>query len=198
MPGFGWETKTSKTLPTGPCVIISIGLQKVRLPQLSFVVIGNSMASTKKILQKTFIIASGLAFLGMMTVPMLTVLRGNANQTEVPSQGAPQQPTAADLERLKEVAGGYEKVLQREPDNPNALQGLVEARLQMGDLAGAIAPMEKLTKIYPEEKGLKQLLEAIKLQVKNPQLPPPQNPLAPTDPKDEGGGTGGTPTPTQP
>ncbi|AGF50573.1 sll0931 [Synechocystis sp. PCC 6803] len=156
------------------------------------------MASTKKILQKTFIIASGLAFLGMMTVPMLTVLRGNANQTEGPSQGTPQQPTAADLERLKEVAGGYEKVLQREPDNPNALQGLVEARLQMGDLAGAIAPMEKLTKIYPEEEGLKQLLEAIKLQVKNPQLPPPQNPLAPTEPNNQGGGTGGTPTPTQP
>ncbi|WLT38805.1 tetratricopeptide repeat protein [Synechocystis sp. B12] len=156
------------------------------------------MASTKKILQKTFIIASGLAFLGMMTVPMLTVLRGNANQTEGPSQGTPQQPTAADLERLKEVAGGYEKVLQREPDNPNALQGLVEARLQMGDLVEAIAPMEKLTKIYPEEEGLKQLLEAIKLQVKNPQLPPPQNPLAPTESNDQGGGTGGTPTPTQP
>lgn len=158
------------------------------------------MASTKKILQKTFIIASGLAFLGMMTVPMLTVLRGNANQTEVqvPSQGAPQQPTAADLERLKNLAGGYEKVLQREPDNPNALQGLVEARLQMGDLAGAIAPMEKLTKIYPEEKGLKQLLEAIKLQVKNPQLPPPQNPLAPTDPNDKSGETDNGTPPAQP
>ncbi|QUS59937.1 M48 family metallopeptidase [Synechocystis sp. PCC 7338] len=158
------------------------------------------MASTKKILQKTFIIASGLAFLGMMTVPMLTVLRGNANQnqTEAPSEGAPQQPTAAEIEQLKAIAEGYEKVLQREPDNPNALQGLVEARLQMGDLAGAITPMEKLTKIYPEEEGLKQLLAAIKLQVENPQLPPPQNPLAPADPNDQGGGTGSTPTPTQP
>lgn len=156
------------------------------------------MASTKKILQKTFIIASGLAFLGMMTVPMLTVLRGNANQTEVPSQGTPQQPTAADLERLKKLAEGYEKVLEREPDNPNALQGLVESRLQMGDLPGAIAPMEKLTKIYPEEEGLKQLLAAIKLQVENPQLPPPQNPLAPTEPAGKGGETGNTPSPAQP
>ncbi|MBE9242442.1 tetratricopeptide repeat protein [Synechocystis salina] len=156
------------------------------------------MASTKKILQKTFIIASGLAFLGMMTVPMLTMLRGNANQnqTEAPSQGT--QPTAAEIEQLKAIAEGYEKVLQREPDNPNALQGLVEARLQMGDLAGAIAPMEKLTKIYPEEEGLKQLLAAIKLQVENPQLPPPQNPLAPTEPNNQGGGTESTPTPTQP
>ncbi|MBE9174164.1 tetratricopeptide repeat protein [Synechocystis salina LEGE 06155] len=156
------------------------------------------MASTKKILQKTFIIASGLAFLGMMTVPMLTMLRGDANQnqTEAPSQGT--QPTAAEIEQLKAIAEGYEKVLQREPDNPNALQGLVEARLQMGDLAGAIAPMEKLTKIYPEEEGLKQLLAAIKLQVENPQLPPPQNPLAPTEPNNQGEGTGTTPPPTQP
>ncbi|MCT0253998.1 MULTISPECIES: M48 family metallopeptidase [unclassified Synechocystis] len=158
------------------------------------------MASTKKILQKTFIIASGLAFLGMMTVPMLTVLRGDANQTQVQTQpdGAPQQPTAAEIEQLEAIAGGYEKVLEREPNNPNALQGLVEARLQMGDLAGAIAPMEKLTKIYPEEEGLKQLLAAIKLQVENPQLAPSQNPLAPADSSDGGGGTEPPGSPDQP
>ena len=136
------------------------------------------MVSTKKILQKTFIVASGLAFLGMMTIPMLTIFRSNVNQNQ---QGTmPQQPTAAEVDQMKAIAEGYEKVLAREPDNPNALQGLVEVRLQMGDLEGAIAPMEKLTKMYPEEKGLGQLLAAIKFQVENPNAPPPTNPMAPT------------------
>lgn len=135
------------------------------------------MASTKKIIQKTFIVASGLAFLGMMTIPMLTIFRGGANQTQPGT--TQQQPTAGEIDQIKAIAEGYEKVLEREPDNPSALQGLVEARLQMGDLAGAIAPMEKLSEIYPEEEGLKQLLAAIKFQVENPNAPPPVNPLGP-------------------
>jgi len=137
------------------------------------------MASTKKIIQKTFIVASGLAFLGMMTMPMLTIFRGDANQIQ--QNTPPGQPTTAELDQLRAIAEGYEKVLEREPDNPSALQGAVEARLQMGDLEGAIAPMEKLTEIYPEEEGLQQLLAAIKFQVENPTAPPPADPFAPNE-----------------
>jgi predicted Zn-dependent protease len=87
----------------------------------------------------------------------------------------PSNPTVspqAAKNNLKQVAQGYEKVLEREPDNPTALQGLAEVRLKMGDLSGAIAPMEKLVKLYPQETQLKQLLDAIKYQVKTGKKPP--------------------------
>ena len=132
------------------------------------------MASTKEILQKTFIIASGVAFLGMMTLPMLSIFKGDPNSPAPSNASAPNQPpTAEEKAKIAAIAEGYAKVLEREPDNPNALQGLVEARLQMGDLPGAIPPLEKLTELYPEQEPLKQLLTVIKQQVAQPNAPMP-------------------------
>jgi hypothetical protein len=136
------------------------------------------MASTKEILQKTFVIASGLAFLGMMTLPMLNVFKENTNSPpssdNTPAQNQP--PTAEEKAKIAAIADGYAKVLEREPENPTALQGLVEARLQLGDLPGAIPPLEKLTQLYPEQEPLKQLLKVLKQQVSQPNAKPPQNP----------------------
>ena len=126
----------------------------------------NSTKSSKKsILQKVFIVGSGLAFLGMMTLPMLDMFKESPDSTQAPSSNTNPQ------EQLNKIADGYEKVLQREPNNPTALQGLAEIRLKMNDLKGAIAPMEKLVALYPEEKKLKALLEAIKQQVKTGNAP---------------------------
>ena len=126
----------------------------------------NSTKSSKKsILQKVFIVGSGLAFLGMMTLPMLDMFKESPDSTQAPSSNTNPQ------EQLNKIADGYEKVLQREPNNPTALQGLAEIRLKMNDLQGAIAPMEKLVALYPEEKKLKALLEAIKQQVKTGKAP---------------------------
>jgi len=140
---------------------------------------GNSTKSSKKsILQKVFIIGSGLAFLGMMTLPMLDMFKESPDSTQAASSNT--NPT----DQLNQIADGYEKVLKREPNNPTALQGLAEIRLKMNDLKGAIAPMEKLVALYPEETKLKGLLDAIKQQVKTgkassgvaqPAQPPQQN-----------------------
>jgi len=121
--------------------------------------------STKSIIQKIFIIGSGFAFLGMMTLPMLNMFK------ETPEQNQAASPNTNPKEQLSKIADGYEKVLQREPNNPTALQGLAEIRLKMNDLKGAIAPMEKLVALYPEEKKLKGLLDAIKQQVKTGKAP---------------------------
>ncbi|BFM41014.1 tetratricopeptide repeat protein [Synechocystis sp. LKSZ1] len=118
----------------------------------------SSSKKTLKVLQKIFIIGSGLAFLGMMVIPLMPLFRAAPPTSE-------QASSKANPEQLKKLAEGYEKVLAREPNNPSALQGLVETRLQMNDLKGAIAPMEKLVKLYPEQTQLKQLLTAIKQQV---------------------------------
>ncbi|MGL5033506.1 MAG: tetratricopeptide repeat protein [Microcystaceae cyanobacterium] len=132
-------------------------------------------SSKSKNIQKFFIIASGLAFLATMLIPMFSMFN-SPQQTEQTSS------TQANKNDLNAVALGYEKVLAREPDNPTALQGLAEVRLKMNDLKGAIPPLEKLTKIYPQETQLKQLLDAIKYQVRTGKKPPmagqdqPKNP----------------------
>ena len=66
-------------------------------------------------------------------------------------------------------AKGYEQVLEREPENTTALQGLLEARLQLfrlgqGDIKGIITPLEKLSKLNPEETRYAVLLAQAKQQ----------------------------------
>ncbi len=70
-------------------------------------------------------------------------------------------PTAASGDRQAELEGranGYELVLEREPDNQAALEGLVEARIGLGDLAGAAEPLSRLAELNPQEPRYSVLL----------------------------------------
>lgn len=70
-----------------------------------------------------------------------------------------------DLARLEAEASGYEKVLQREPDNETALRGLLQIRLEQKDLAQAIVPLDKLASLHPQQTEYLVLLAQAKQQL---------------------------------
>ncbi|MEM9978968.1 MAG: tetratricopeptide repeat protein, partial [Cyanobacteria bacterium P01_D01_bin.2] len=62
-------------------------------------------------------------------------------------------------------ANGYALVLEREPDNQAALEGLVEARISLGDLAGAAEPLARLAELNPQEPRYAILLAQTKQEL---------------------------------
>ena len=72
-----------------------------------------------------------------------------------------------ELTKLAAEASGYEKVLEREPNNDTALNGLLNIRLQQKDIERAIAPLAKLAKIHPEQTEYSTLLAQAKQQLED-------------------------------
>jgi len=113
---------------------------------------------SQKPMQRLFIILSGIAFAGSTVFGMGGLFSGAFQSPKDSTTTA----TASKDAQLKKQEQGYELVLQREPENQLALQGLVQSRLQMNDLQGAIEPMEKLVKLNPGNAHYKDLLAGIK------------------------------------
>lgn len=115
--------------------------------------------SKKKRILRIFTAISAIAFLGSTGFNLIRMLTNPAQSTQVSTQ-------AEDLTRqLQAQARGYEMVLQREPKNQVALQGLVEIRLQMNDFERIVEPLEMLVSLSPEQEQYKTLLATIKQQV---------------------------------
>ena len=113
----------------------------------------------KKRIIRIFTLISAVAFLGSAGFGFIRMLTNPVQSTQVSTQ-------AEDLtQQLQAQARGYERVLQREPENQLALQGLVEIRLQMKDFEHIIQPLETLVRLNPEQEQYKTLLATIKQQV---------------------------------
>ena len=72
-----------------------------------------------------------------------------------------------ELTKLEAEASGYEKVLSREPNNDTALNGLLKIRLQQKDIKAAIAPLDKLAQLHPEQTEYITLLAQAKQQIED-------------------------------
>lgn len=84
----------------------------------------------------------------------------------ISSKSNPSSPSSFGS-KLESVALGYEMVLQREPENENALKGLLEARLKQGNLENAIAPLEKLAQLNPTQTEYSILLAQAQQEIQN-------------------------------
>lgn len=105
--------------------------------------------------QKLVILISIVSFFGSTVMAAIPAIQEIAQQDNVPE--------AASVESaLIQQEKGYELVLQREPNNQAALDGLLQVRLQLDDIPGAIKTLEKLVKLNPGREDYKRGLENLK------------------------------------
>lgn len=110
--------------------------------------------------------------LGIMLFSLITVsalpLVGSVVEGQQFAKNADSEVIALsqqELTKLEAEASGYQTVLEREPNNDTALNGLLKIRLQQKDIKGAIAPLEKLANLHPEQTEYTILLAQAKQQI---------------------------------
>ncbi|VXD25762.1 tetratricopeptide repeat protein [Planktothrix paucivesiculata] len=116
-----------------------------------------------KQVQKVIMFLSLLAFFGSSIFGLAKVFKSGFEKQPEVNQTTEQQSATALLQKQEK---GYETVLKREPNNPTALEGLLNVRLQQNNIQGAIEPLEKLVKLYPDRQDYQNSLTELKQQNK--------------------------------
>lgn len=97
------------------------------------------------------LVLGAVAFIGFSMLPLFESVIKESQPSTNATPAINQTPLAEQKSKLAQEARNYEVVLQQEPNNQTALQGLVDARIKLGDLEGAIAPLEKLIALDPTD-----------------------------------------------
>ena len=113
-----------------------------------------------RILVSSILFLASLAFLALILLPLLGVFQSGAQVAETPYPN--DHSATAEEPDLEARAHGYTLVLEREPDNQTALRGLLEVRIQQGDAAAAIEPLERLAALNPAVTDYQVLLAQTK------------------------------------
>ena len=113
----------------------------------------------RKTLSRIVTLVLGLGFAGSTLAIALSSVFSQNNSPTVSSNA-----DAADAEeQIQQQIDGYQKVLEREPQNVTALEGLAQIYLQT-DPKQAIPTLEKLVEYYPEQQQYAGILEIVKQQ----------------------------------
>ncbi len=100
----------------------------------------------------------------MFSIPMGTTLVSSLFSASESGPDAVQAAVEAQT-RIVEAEAGYEIVLEREPDNITALDGLLQLRLAHNDWEGAKVPLNKLITLQPNNEAYSSLLEEVEAQL---------------------------------
>jgi predicted Zn-dependent protease len=125
------------------------------------------VAVAKKEVRRWTLILMKLPKLVLMLFAPIMLMAGFTFAPLMQGLGGTQQPTdqqALVAERLQAEVEGYQEVLKREPENVNALRGLVDLQLQLQQPAEAIAPLAKLVELEPDNLSLGIMLGRLKVE----------------------------------
>ena len=109
----------------------------------------------------------GMMLFSLITVSALPLVGSVVDGKQLASDREVVTLSKQELTMLEAEASGYQKVLEREPDNDTALNGLLKIKLQLKDLTGAIAPLERLAEVHPEQTEYGTLLAQAKQQIED-------------------------------
>lgn len=130
--------------------------------------------TTGRKLSRVVTLVLGLGFAASTLVIALSSVFSQSESSKV----ATADPDAPSVEeQVKLQVTGYEKVLEREPKNATALEGLALIHLKT-DPKKAIPTLEKLVKYYPERQEYAVVLEQVKKQAVKPTSAPKATPEA--------------------
>jgi tetratricopeptide (TPR) repeat protein len=117
-------------------------------------------AKKSKTLSRIITLVLGLGFAGStIAIALSSVFSQNS-----PTVSNSNTDTVSLEEQIQLQIDGYEKVLEREPENVTALEGLAQIYIQTEDPKQAIPTLEKLVKYYPEQPEYADILDLIKQQ----------------------------------
>ena len=106
-----------------------------------------------------------LAVGALIAVSFVGVFSGSRASSQNDQYSETAQNSEDATKKLQGQIEGYKLVLEREPDNPTALSGIIEAYIQLGDLAAAVGPLERLAELNPDTPEYSVLLAQAKQQL---------------------------------
>ncbi|KPQ36850.1 MAG: Tetratricopeptide repeat [Phormidesmis priestleyi Ana] len=105
-----------------------------------------------------------IAVAAFVAVPILFAFNSRTSSRGANTPPAAQTATDANSQ-IQGRIDGYKAVLEREPDNQTALAGIIEAQIELGDLEGAVKPLERLAELNPNTPEYSILLAQTKQQL---------------------------------
>ncbi|MEM8831788.1 MAG: tetratricopeptide repeat protein [Cyanobacteria bacterium P01_G01_bin.19] len=124
--------------------------------------------STKtKTIVRVATLIMGLGFAGStVAIALSGVFSQDSNYTTSHTEQDGEAPSLEEAIQMR--VSGYEKVLEREPKNITALEGLAQLYLQTRNTEKAIATLEQLVEYYPERQEFASILQIVKQQASQP------------------------------